>query len=370
MVRGYNFYRDMQFYVCALLSNFTGLSHVSIAALAAITTLFLPLPAIAAPTHKATAHYNAERPRATKYSVKQAERERDKEQQVKFDPAAAVELKFVLVDADTGEDISILRNGDVLDLSSLPTRHLNMRAEAPANVKKIVFQLNGVARYRYETSRPFSLAGDRNGKYNSWTPPSGLLTVSALPYTAAGKGEEILLHLEVRSAERKTERKIEQRGSLSFSPGPAPRNHAEDESERRRAIVESDIALPQSTGETAAEQPAPSAAAVPSAQPTAGESDIGRCLGMLSNQTGQLTVVCSHQVQDPVQATVIETESPVPDENDGKSTVLCEFLNATSPIVTTCATSAPIISAFHRGQMYVALQKQDGRKVYFSVREK
>jgi hypothetical protein len=76
-----------------------------------------------------------------------------------------------------------LTNGMTLDLYTLPTRNLNIRANtSPATVGGVQFSVNGD--FRYEDIAPYSLWGDDDVTgYNIWTATVGTYTVVALPYT-------------------------------------------------------------------------------------------------------------------------------------------------------------------------------------------
>jgi hypothetical protein len=97
---------------------------------------------------------------------------------------------FSLINADTDHPISgfeILTGGEVtLDLTSLPTVNLNLRAHTtPDPVGSVKFGLDGNPSYRTETGAPYALAGDSNGNYSPWTLAMGSHTVTATPYTGA-----------------------------------------------------------------------------------------------------------------------------------------------------------------------------------------
>ena len=93
---------------------------------------------------------------------------------------------LTLVNADTDQDLGTLTNGQVLNLSSLPTRNLNVRANtSPSLVGSVVFTLDG-AHARTENGSPYALAGDDNGNYRPWTPAAGSHTLTAAPYGSTG----------------------------------------------------------------------------------------------------------------------------------------------------------------------------------------
>ena len=97
---------------------------------------------------------------------------------------------YTLVNADTYADIQPLAAGATLNLATLPTRNLNIRADTnPATVGSVVFALSGAAtQNQTESVVPYALFSDSGGAYNSWTPPVGSYSLLATPYTAAGGG--------------------------------------------------------------------------------------------------------------------------------------------------------------------------------------
>jgi hypothetical protein len=89
---------------------------------------------------------------------------------------------MVLVNADTDRDLQQLSSGDTLNLASLPTRNLNVRADVSGTVRSVVFTLDGKV-FRIDTLPPYALAGDKAGNYNAWTPSVGAHTLTARPYS-------------------------------------------------------------------------------------------------------------------------------------------------------------------------------------------
>ncbi len=95
-----------------------------------------------------------------------------------------------LINADTNQPISgydPLPGGTTLDLATLPTRNLNIRANtSPATVGSVRFALDGNSTYATDSATPYALAGDSSGNYTAWTPAVGGHSVTATPYTGAG----------------------------------------------------------------------------------------------------------------------------------------------------------------------------------------
>ncbi|PJJ53073.1 PQQ-dependent sugar dehydrogenase [Hymenobacter chitinivorans] len=106
-------------------------------------------------------------------------------------PAGQAVTSFTLFNADTDQPIAgydPLPAGAVLNLATLPSRNLNIRANTnPATVGSVRFGYDANASFRTENVVPYALAGD-NGPtdYLPWTPAVGSHTLTATPYTATG----------------------------------------------------------------------------------------------------------------------------------------------------------------------------------------
>jgi hypothetical protein len=106
---------------------------------------------------------------------------------------------LTLIDADTDQPIGPLTDGLALDLSTLPTRRLNVRAETvPAAVGSVRLGLDAKANYRTEGAAPYALAGDDGGDYRAWTPAAGTHTLTATAYTGPNATGAASLPLVVR----------------------------------------------------------------------------------------------------------------------------------------------------------------------------
>ncbi|MCB2380559.1 PQQ-dependent sugar dehydrogenase, partial [Hymenobacter sp. BT635] len=108
-------------------------------------------------------------------------------QEVRLNPDCAT-TSFTLVDADSNEDIQAVINGAVLNLATLPTRNLNIRANANrATTGSVVFAMSGAQTQNLTDSGfPYALFSDVNGIYNAWTPLVGNYSLTATPYSGAG----------------------------------------------------------------------------------------------------------------------------------------------------------------------------------------
>ncbi len=98
--------------------------------------------------------------------------------------------QLTLVNAENGADIRSITAQDTLNLATLPTRKLSIRATTnPGTVGSVVFQLSGKqAHTQTETKAPYSLMGETlSNKYQPWTPEVGAYSLKVTPYDQ-GKG--------------------------------------------------------------------------------------------------------------------------------------------------------------------------------------
>ncbi|SNC77537.1 Por secretion system C-terminal sorting domain-containing protein [Hymenobacter gelipurpurascens] len=100
-------------------------------------------------------------------------------------PTGQSVVSFTLMNADTDQPIRELAPGEQLNLSMLPTRNLNIRANtSPVTVGSVKFVLSGAAsRTQVETAAPYALFADVSGNYNPWTPAVGSYTLVGTPFT-------------------------------------------------------------------------------------------------------------------------------------------------------------------------------------------
>ena len=102
-------------------------------------------------------------------------------------PPSQSVIGLMLMNADTDQPVGPLQDGDTVDLTALPTRNLNVRADtSPATVGSVRFALDSNSNFRTESSLPYALAGDTGGDYWNWTPAAGSHTLTATPYTGSG----------------------------------------------------------------------------------------------------------------------------------------------------------------------------------------
>ncbi len=97
-------------------------------------------------------------------------------------------VSFTLVNAETGEDIGPLKEGDVLNLTELPKK-LNIRANTnPQEVGSVKFSLNTSKNFRTENVFPYALGGDSPpGNYGTVDLKAGKYKLTATPFTKANE---------------------------------------------------------------------------------------------------------------------------------------------------------------------------------------
>jgi hypothetical protein len=99
--------------------------------------------------------------------------------------SAAPGIRLTLVSADTNKDLMPVTEGMTVNLASLPTRRINIRADAAGSgtLESVRFGYDGNANWRVETSLPFAFAGDTKQWMNAWTPGVGGHTLTATGFT-------------------------------------------------------------------------------------------------------------------------------------------------------------------------------------------
>lgn len=94
-------------------------------------------------------------------------------------------VSFTLFDASTKKEIQTITNGATLNLASLPTKNLNIRANTNTTVGSVKFWLSGEqSKSATESIAPYDIMGDDG----SWTPAVGSYTLNAIPYVYSGGG--------------------------------------------------------------------------------------------------------------------------------------------------------------------------------------
>jgi len=116
--------------------------------------------------------------------------------------SAPSNITFTLVNANNNTDVGPLTNGQTVNLASIGTNKLNIRANSDfPGTSSVVFDFNGVQNFRTENEIPYALFGDNNGNYAVHHFAPGTYTVGAVPYTGhngsgtAGVGNQILFYV-------------------------------------------------------------------------------------------------------------------------------------------------------------------------------
>lgn len=143
---------------------------------------------------------------ATSYEMKNLSGNQGSKQVVNFEVLfdGTVE-KFTLVNATDNSDITEIKDGDLVDLSSFYGKKFNIRATAPEGQKGgLEMSIDGPVTFsRFEKLAPFAIFGDNGGDYLGKDLPEGMysMSVTAFPTTSStntGIGsEEVTIHFEV-----------------------------------------------------------------------------------------------------------------------------------------------------------------------------
>jgi glucose/arabinose dehydrogenase len=98
---------------------------------------------------------------------------------------------LTLIDADSDQPIAgydPIPNGATLNLATLPSRRLNVRANVAGSVASVRFGLDANAYYHLENSAPFALAGNSGDNYAPWTPALGSHILTGTAFSAINAG--------------------------------------------------------------------------------------------------------------------------------------------------------------------------------------
>lgn len=91
---------------------------------------------------------------------------------------AAAITGFTLINADTDQVIGKLTQDTVINLAELPTRNINIRADATRDTDTVTFRLNGKF-LRTEIAEPFAMVSNLHEDYHAWTPQEGQYVLTA-----------------------------------------------------------------------------------------------------------------------------------------------------------------------------------------------
>ncbi|MBA4055313.1 MAG: hypothetical protein C0490_11425, partial [Marivirga sp.] len=110
------------------------------------------------------------------------------------EPSIPAVMSLTLMNADTDQEIKELNDGDVIRLSEVGSKLLNIRANiTDENIKKVVFHLKGpINHHQTERIAPYELFGDQGGKL-----PAGEYTLTVTPYFNNTKGDDLIISFTV-----------------------------------------------------------------------------------------------------------------------------------------------------------------------------
>jgi len=96
-------------------------------------------------------------------------------------------VSMTLINAHTNQSIAgfdPIPQNTVLNLATLPTKNLNVRANtSPSKVGSVRFLYDGKVKNTESGSAPYAFAGDDDSDYSAWTPTEGNHTITAIPYS-------------------------------------------------------------------------------------------------------------------------------------------------------------------------------------------
>ncbi|MFD1140947.1 T9SS type A sorting domain-containing protein [Larkinella insperata] len=97
-------------------------------------------------------------------------------------------VSFSLIDADRDVELMPLLEGQVINLASLPTRNLNIKANTrPPTVGSVRLVLSGAqSRTQVDNGAPYAVFGDKSGNYNAWTPALGSYSLTGTTFNGTG----------------------------------------------------------------------------------------------------------------------------------------------------------------------------------------
>jgi len=93
-------------------------------------------------------------------------------------------LRFVVVNAETNEDLFVLQDGQVLDTATLPDFSVRVETQPP-KVGSVSFSLDGVI-IKTENFRLYCITCDTSSGHRRWSVSPGRHVVSATQYTRRG----------------------------------------------------------------------------------------------------------------------------------------------------------------------------------------
>ena len=93
---------------------------------------------------------------------------------------------FVLVDADSDQDILEIENGYQIALNTLQTRNLNIRINVSGDVESVAIAFN--TDFMTENVAPYAVFANNGQDYFGWQASAGSYTLTATPYSQDNAG--------------------------------------------------------------------------------------------------------------------------------------------------------------------------------------
>lgn len=94
-------------------------------------------------------------------------------------------FQYRLMNADTGEVIGTINEGDTIDVATLPTRNFTIEAIPNININGSVrFALNGNNNYRNENNPGYYLSGNTGSLFDRWNYNLGTQSLNAIAHAA------------------------------------------------------------------------------------------------------------------------------------------------------------------------------------------
>ena len=92
-------------------------------------------------------------------------------------------VSFTLINAESNSDISVIEDGDTINLANLPSPDINIRVNTdPSVVDSVAVSLSGATTVsKIENAAPYALWGDQNGNYTPGALNTGRHILTALP---------------------------------------------------------------------------------------------------------------------------------------------------------------------------------------------
>ncbi|QLG46726.1 Ig-like domain-containing protein [Costertonia aggregata] len=139
------------------------------------------------------------------------------------DTRASEITSLTLINAETNEEVGPLLEGDIIDLADFASNNFSILASVgDLPVRSVIFDFNGTQGFKTESIVPFTLAGDRNGNFNSVSFPLGNNTVTATPFSErSGNGEagtSLTINFEVVNSVENTSNSILNNGKVYPNP--------------------------------------------------------------------------------------------------------------------------------------------------------